>query len=66
LTSCGHGAAAWMTQRSEETPYLARTGSGSASRRRNCVGTMWLWVTRCRSIKASASSDSNLSISTTG
>ena len=66
LTSCGHGAAPWIAARIELTSYLDRTGSGSASSRRNCVGTMCVWVTRCRSIRASMVSGSNPSISTTG
>ena len=41
LTSSGHGAAAWTMCRSDDTSYFARTSSGSASSRWNCVGTMW-------------------------
>ncbi len=66
MTSGGHGAAAWIMQRSELTSYRERTGSGSASSRLNCVGTMWLLVTRCRSTRPSRASGSKRSISTTG
>ena len=65
LTSFGHGAAPWIIERSDETSYLARTSSGSASSRVNCVGTMWLCVTLYRSIRRSISSASKRSISTT-
>ena len=41
LTSTGHGAAAWIMCRSDDTSYLARVSSGRASRRWNWVGTMW-------------------------
>jgi hypothetical protein len=64
LTSCGHGAAPWIIARRDETSYRARTSSGSASSRLNWVGTMWLYVTRCRSMSRSISSASNRSMST--
>jgi hypothetical protein len=66
LTSGGHGAALWIRARSEDTSYRSRTGGGSASSRRNWVGTMCVCVTRCRSTSASSSAGSKWSISTTG
>ena len=62
----GQGAAACTMQRHEETSWRARTSSGSASRRWNCVGTMWLVVTRYFSMSSSMPSGVHLSISTTG
>ena len=50
--------------RSEDTSYLSRTSSGSASRRWNWVGTMCEVVTRRSSMSRSMSSGSHLSIST--
>ncbi len=66
LTSAGHGAALWITDRSELVSYPARTALGSASSRRNWVGTACVCVTRCRSMSRSDSSGSQRSISTTG
>ena len=60
----GHGAAAWIMWRSEDTSYLSRTSSGSASRRWNCVGTMCEVVTRRSSMSRSMSSGSHLSMRT--
>ncbi len=66
LTSSGQGAALWITARSELVSRAARTSAGSASSRRNWVGTACVCVTRCRSISRSASAESQPSISTTG
>ena len=65
LISAGQGAALWITARSEPVSYRARTSSGSASIRRNWVGTACVCVTRYRSMRASACSGSQRSISTT-
>ena len=46
FTLTGHGAAAWMTHRSDDTSYLARTAGSSFSSRMNMVGTTWVTVTR--------------------
>lgn len=64
LTSGGHGAAAWITWRSEETSYFSRTASGSFIRRMNMVGTMKMVSIERRSISARNSSGSNRGIST--
>ena len=64
MTSSGHGAAPWIIARNDFRSYLAFTSSGSASRRWNWVGTMWLWVTAYRSISRSISSGDQWSIST--
>ena len=61
----GHGAAACTMCRSDDTSYCAFTSSGSASRRWNCVGTMWLFVTPYFSMSCSMRSGVHLSISTT-
>ncbi len=66
LISAGHGAALWITDRSELVSYPRRTSVGRASSRRNWVGTVWVWVTRCRSMSRSDSSGSQWSMSTTG
>ena len=52
-------------QRVDETSYLARTSSGSASRRWNWVGTMCDVVTLCSSMSCSISSGVHLSMRTT-
>ena len=64
LDLVGHGAAPWIIARSDDTSYFARTSSGRASSRVNCVGTMWLCVTWYRSMRRSISSASKRSIST--
>src|SRR5688572_20191679 len=46
LTGTGHGAAAWITHRSDDTSAAARTSAGSLSSRTNIVGTTWVWVIR--------------------
>ena len=66
LTSAGQGAALWITARSEPVSNRVRTSSGSASNRRNWVGTVCVWVTRCACTKRSDSAGSQRSISTTG
>ena len=45
LSSTGHGAAAWITCRSDDTSYFARTSSGSAMSRCSWVGTIATSVT---------------------
>ena len=64
LTSWGHGAAAWMTKRSDDTSYLRRTSAGSLSRRMNMVGTMNMVSRRSRSISSSSATGSKRGIST--
>jgi hypothetical protein len=66
LTSGGQGAAACTIVRVELQSYFARTSGGSASMRWNCVGTMWLVVTRYFSIRRRHSSGVHFSINTTG
>jgi outer membrane protein assembly factor BamB len=44
LISCGHGAALWITARSELVSYPARTSPGRPSIRRNWVGTACVYV----------------------
>ena len=65
LTSGGHGAAAWTMCRSDDTSYFAFTSSGRASSRTNWVGTMWVFVTRYRSMSSSIPSGVQWSITTT-
>ena len=65
LTGTGHGAAPCRTCRNDAVSYLARTSSGSEISRWNIVGTMWVWVILCWSIRRSASSASHRSMSTT-
>ena len=65
LTGRGQGAAAWMATRWADRSKRVRSSSGSLSIRENIVGTHWLWVQRCRSSAASASSGSKWAISTT-
>jgi hypothetical protein len=48
-----------------DVSYAVRVSSGKCSMRTNIVGTIWVTVTRNRSIAASASSASNRSITTT-
>ena len=65
LTSTGHGAAAWIMWRSDDTSYWFRVSSGRARSRWNWVGTMWEVVTRYFSISCSISSGIHLSMRTT-
>ena len=65
LTLTGHGAAPWMTMRSDDVSAAARTSSGSDSSRWNIVGTMCVWVTPSSAMSRSVSSGVHLSISTT-
>ncbi len=65
LISGGHGAAACTMWRSDDMSYCAFTSSGSASKRWNCVGTMWLFVTPYFSMSCSMRSGVHLSMSTT-
>ena len=51
--------------RSDDTSYCVRSSSGSESRRWNCVGTMWLFVTLYCSMRRSMSAGVHLSMSTT-
>ena len=66
LIGTGHGAAPWITKRSDEVSKRARVSSGRASRRWNIVGTMWVWVMPCRSMRRSASTASQWSMTTMG
>ena len=60
----GHGAAAWISHRMDDTSYRALTSSGSESIRLNWVGTMWVFVHLYRSTSASAGSASQPSMHT--
>ncbi len=65
FVSTGQGAAAWITWRSEDVSWRSRTSSGSCRRRWNIVGTMWVCVTRWRSMSSSVSAAPQRSMSTT-
>jgi long-chain acyl-CoA synthetase len=59
-----HGAAPWMTMRSDDRSYLPRTSSATASSRWNMIGTRWVWVMRWSSTSRSMGSGSHPSMRT--
>ena len=66
LIGTGHGAAPWITKRSDEVSKPRRVSAGRASRRWNMVGTMCVCVMPCRSMSCSASTGSQWSMITSG
>jgi hypothetical protein len=65
FAAIGHGADPWSTRFIDETSWRARTSGSSAAMRTNCVGTMFMYVTRSASTSARSASASKRSINTT-